>query len=372
MSRTLSVDLGTHIHDATTTSLATCWKITRTDGETRTFTDHDLPLVIDADGGGELSYEPNLSFSRSETVNTDKMTLDVLELDGILDDSQLSQEDLLAGMYDQAELRIFFVNWQDLTQGVMKELRGWFGEVALGDYGYKVEVHSLKSAYTEAIVELLQGKCRAGFGSQTGGLRGGCLLKKHPDKRLDLQAYVVGDIVELAVFDGRRYRATTSGTTDSGEPTFDTTVGATTGDGSVVWETLNSLYKLGIVSAVTDRRQFTVEGILGPVDVGAGGSETLSYFALGQVLFLDGSNVGSPREISTNGALAGSPDAVTVTLYLPAVFDVALGTSVELQTGCDHTTGVCFGNYDNMDNYRGWPYLPGEDFLLKVYKPKDE
>lgn len=49
-------------------------------------------------------------------------------------------------------------------------------------------------------------------------------------------AYVVGDIVRpLATKNGYAYQCTSAGTSDSSEPTWGTTLGGTTSDGTVTW-----------------------------------------------------------------------------------------------------------------------------------------
>ena len=49
-------------------------------------------------------------------------------------------------------------------------------------------------------------------------------------------SYAEGDIVVPTSRNGRRYRATNSGTSDSGEPTWPTTAGGTVVDNGVTWE----------------------------------------------------------------------------------------------------------------------------------------
>lgn len=48
-------------------------------------------------------------------------------------------------------------------------------------------------------------------------------------------AYTLGDFREPTTRNGLRYEVTTAGTSDSGEPTWPTTVGATVADGTAVW-----------------------------------------------------------------------------------------------------------------------------------------
>ena len=58
--KSLSPALQAHLDDGTTT-LAWCWKITRADGQSFGFTDHDCPLAF-----GGTDYEPESGLSASE------------------------------------------------------------------------------------------------------------------------------------------------------------------------------------------------------------------------------------------------------------------------------------------------------------------
>lgn len=49
----------------------------------------------------------------------------------------------------------------------------------------------------------------------------------------------------------------------------------------------------------------------------------------------------------------------------PLVKGTALGTRVELREGCDHTIATCADRFDNAINFRGEPFLPGNDLLAR-------
>jgi uncharacterized phage protein (TIGR02218 family) len=163
MPKSASAGLIAHL-DQPRTNLATCWMLTRTDGTVFGFTDHDQPLAIDADGLGSVTYRPVNAFSRSAIGSDEKLEVDELEVVGVLDGADIAEADLRAGRYDDAEVRIFLVNWSDPSQGVLKLRRGWLGEVRLGDFGYTAELMGLTLAYQRNIVELVSPKCLAELG----------------------------------------------------------------------------------------------------------------------------------------------------------------------------------------------------------------
>ncbi len=58
-------------------------------------------------------------------------------------------------------------------------------------------------------------------------------------------------------------------------------------------------------------------------------------------------------------------------LVLDAAIDPALaaGTRAILREGCDHTIAACSGRFGNAVNFRGEPFLPGNDLLARYPSP---
>ena len=124
MSKTISLALKTHLSGFVTT-ICTCWQITRRDGTTFHFTDHDEDLVVSGQ-----TYLASLGYSRTAIANQTDMSVDNLEINGIFDDSILKPDELRGGPFDFAEIKVFLVNWADLTQGILRLRRGYIGEVS--------------------------------------------------------------------------------------------------------------------------------------------------------------------------------------------------------------------------------------------------
>lgn len=78
----------------------------------------------------------------------------------------------------------------------------------------------------------------------------------------------------------------------------------------------------------------------------------------GQVRFLDGPQTGAVFGIlSANGEW--------LTLDRPLGEAVVTGIPAELREGCDHTLGTCSSRFGNAVNFRGEPFLPGNDLLAR-------
>jgi uncharacterized phage protein (TIGR02218 family) len=44
--------------------------------------------------------------------------------------------------------------------------------------------------------------------------------------------------------------------------------------------------------------------------------------------------------------------------------DVAPGTRVRIEAGCDKQAATCRAKFGNFANYRGFPHVPGDDWPL--------
>lgn len=156
--KNVSAELQAHLASESVT-LATCWKLTRTDNVVMGFTDHDTDLVIDA-----VTYEAASGFTPSAVATNANLASDNLDLQGLLDSEGITEEDIMAGLYDFAEIEIFQVNYKDLTQGVLHLRRGQLGEVSLKNHQFTAEVRGLNESLNQKVGNLYSPLCRAILG----------------------------------------------------------------------------------------------------------------------------------------------------------------------------------------------------------------
>lgn len=133
----ISAGLATHLASRST-SLATCWKCTRTDGEIFGFTDHDKNLTVSS-----VLYLASTGYTRSAIQTSSQLAVDNLDLEGVFDSASITEQDLRAGLWDYAAVEIFLVNWADLTQGTMKLRKGRLGQSMAGRTRYTTELRGL-------------------------------------------------------------------------------------------------------------------------------------------------------------------------------------------------------------------------------------
>lgn len=161
--KTITPALAAHLAQDTTT-LCTAVKITRRDGLVLGYTTHDIALTIDVDGLGLVTYTPVHGYKRSAIASQLGLSTDNVDLEGLLDDEALTDQDLLNGLYDGAEVKFMLLNWQDLSQGIVKLRRGLVGQVTLHRTTYVAEVRGLMDWYAQVIGELYTPDCRADLG----------------------------------------------------------------------------------------------------------------------------------------------------------------------------------------------------------------
>ncbi len=83
-----------------------CWLLTRKDGVTLGFTDHDRTLTIDAQ-----VFEAASGIEASAVESETGLAAANGEITGALTSARVTAEDIEAGRYDGAELRRWLVDW---------------------------------------------------------------------------------------------------------------------------------------------------------------------------------------------------------------------------------------------------------------------
>ena len=347
--KSISTELRDHL-DGTVTSLTSIWRLTRRDGEEFYFTDHDVDIVFD-DGDGSATYKSNVGYDRTSLVSRIGLSVDSMDVEGLLNSEAISQAELRAGLFDYAEVRVSLVNWKDLTQGELKLKRGRLGEVTISHTGtFRAELRSLSQHLSQNIIETYSAECRADLGDSK------CRVTIRPDVLPRSTAVEVGEFYRVATasgdfqsaYENRVYEVTTAGTTDSAQPTYDTDVGATTTDGTAVLTARDSLTRHATIASVVDDLNVTIT---------VSDSKAVDdWFNGGALIFEEGDNSGVVREIVDWVQSSGR-----VTTFLPFPATPVVGQRVRVYPGCDKRLSTCRDRFDNVLNFRGEPFIPGPD-----------
>lgn len=153
----LPADLDAHLRGGETT-LCRCWAVTRQDGVSFGFTDHDLPLVFE-----ELTFKASSGLSALALQQSTGLSVDNTEALGALSDAALSETDIEAGRYDRAEVRAWLVNWAAPEQRWL-QFRGTIGELKRSGGAFQAELRGLTEALNAPQGRVFQKPCTAVLG----------------------------------------------------------------------------------------------------------------------------------------------------------------------------------------------------------------
>ena len=402
--KTISSGLKMHLGQDLTT-LATCWKITRIDGTIFTFTDHDSDLVVSG-----VTYSSENTYSRTAIKTSASLAIDNLEIVGVLDLGGVTDLDVRDGKFDYASVQMFLVNWQNLSQGMLALRQGWLGEVVRTPTGvFQAELRGLTQAFSTIIGDMFQPICRADLGdsectfnvaSVTGTGTVGSVTSQKTFAASAPLVYNPNDNTLTASVTVSPSMTNPNGEglagvlnppapgiviTINGTPnTFTVPFGDNAGQAIINLASLINAAAIGvtasssqpILSSATLSNTATYAYYLtitltNPDDVATltkvnDENDWLSlqsfgdnYMDGGVVTWLTGLNAGSSMEINTY-----VQSTETLTLYLNMASEIQIGDTFNYYPGCDKRRETCFFKFNNMDNFRGEPDVPGIDATL--------
>jgi uncharacterized phage protein (TIGR02218 family) len=151
------VSLSAHLATGATT-ICRAWALERAGGEVLGFTDHDRDLGFD---GVVFRAEAGLTARALEQVTG--LAVDNSEAVGALRDAGLREEDILAGRYDGAGLRIWEVNWADVAQRRLI-FRGSLGEITRAGDAFRAELRGLSEPLGQPGGRIYHAACSAVLG----------------------------------------------------------------------------------------------------------------------------------------------------------------------------------------------------------------
>lgn len=274
--RTLPPDLAAHLSGGATT-LARCWRLTRRDGAVLGFTDHDRDLAF-----GGVTHAARTGLEAAEATQELGFAVGGGEVAGALTAAGITEADIAAGLYDDAGVETWLVNWADPAQRLLLDVAS-IGEIRRVDGAFVAE------------------------------LRG-------PLHRLEEER-------------GRLYRATCS---------------ADLGDA-----------RCGIALSPHAATVQETDGALSLVAPALAGLPA-GYLTGGRVLWTSGAGAGEAVEVRAHRP-GGALD-----LWQRASRGIAVGDAFTVTPGCDKTWSTCRAKFGNGLNFRGFPHMPGNDFVLRV------
>ena len=137
-----AADLNDHLQSGLT-HVCQCWAVTRTDGVVLGFTDHDMALTFDG-----ISFEADSGMTAKALSNTTGLSVDNTEAVGLLSAERITETDIAAGRYDNAEVVIWQVQWDNVDARQIR-FRGTLGEITRNGAEFQAELRGLSEALNQ-------------------------------------------------------------------------------------------------------------------------------------------------------------------------------------------------------------------------------
>lgn len=263
------------------TTVCHCWLVTRQDGETYGFTDHDRDLSFD----GHV-FKAASGLSTGALQQTTGLSVDNSEAVGALSDASVSEADLAEGRFDGAEVQAWLVNWADVSARVVA-FRGNFGEVTRKAGAFRVELRGLTERLNQVQGLVYQAGCSAVLGDARCG-------------------------VDLGL---AAYRASAA------------------------------IAEIDVLGRVR------IEGLTGFAD---------QWFERGRLEVLSGASAGVSVMVKADRL---TDTGRVLDLWHGTGAALVAGDTIRLIAGCDRRATTCQTKFANFLNFRGFPHVPGEDWL---------
>lgn len=153
----LPAALEAHLQSGFTT-VCRAWAITRRDGVTYGFTDHDCPLSFDG-----IEFRAHSGLTASALAQSTGLSVDNSEAIGALSDASITETDIEAGRFDGAEISCWLVNWTEPEQRWL-QFRGTIGELRQSGGAFTAELRGLTDSLNQPLGRVYQKPCTAVLG----------------------------------------------------------------------------------------------------------------------------------------------------------------------------------------------------------------
>jgi hypothetical protein len=300
------------------------------------------------------------------------MSVDNLETGGMLSSPAITEDDLRAGRWDYAAVRIMRINWADTSMGVLLLRVGTLGQVSIGRNSYRAEIRGMMQAYSRTIGELTQPGCRAELYDER------CKVDPIAGSPSFTHTGTIDSVSAdgMTLYDADRQEAGPTIGTDIVSITNADPGVVTVLDGTILTPGMSVMIS-GVVGPAELNTVTTVRNLNGnafdlPIDTSgldayvSGGLVTplgaeYGYFDFGLITFTTGLNAGLSMEVRNY-----TPGQWTLALPMP--YTVAPGDEYSMRAGCDKSFFTCKNRFNNVINFRGEPYLPGIDKIMQIGK----
>lgn len=268
---------------ASATTLCHCWKLLRRDGAVFGFTDHDRDLAF-----AGVTFAARSGLEPSEVSAELGFAVATSEVAGALSAVSLTEADIVGGLYDDATVETWLVNWADPEGQRLLVDVGSIGEIKRTEHAFLAELRGIMHRLDQPQGRLYSLTCAADLGDARCG-------------------------VDL---------------------------------------TLPAFRAEGVVSATDGRLVVQAHDL---------GSHADGWFTGGRLVWTGGANAGVAVEVKHHRRDQG---VHLLTLWHAAPATVGEGDAFTVTAGCDKRHATCRDRFANTINFRGFPHMPGNDFVV--------
>lgn len=152
-----------------------CWKLERTDGFELGVTDHDCPVVFSG-----LTFDPGAAMEAGRFETAGGLRPGRAAAAGALSSAAINEEDLAAGLWNEARVSVFRVDWLAPENAILV-WTGYLTELTQAEAGLEAGLISLKADLERPLGRTYSRRCDARLGDARCGLSG--VGTKSCDKR---------------------------------------------------------------------------------------------------------------------------------------------------------------------------------------------
>lgn len=361
----ISAQLLAHLQGQCTT-LATIWLAARKDGQVFAFTDLDADIEFQ----GQL-YKAASGFTPSSVATNSDLAVDNLDVVGVLNSETITDADLLAGLWDYAEISIRVVNYKDLSQGALWIRKGHIGEIKTGRSQFTAELRGLTQNLQQSVAKvyttscgakLFDSKCRVDRAGRTytGTVAGVASSRAFSTDLTSLAAGLCNNGVVTWLTGANAGRAR--------EVKFFGGSGAALAGDHSARMTGYDLPKVAIPlsAGATLTNVYRVVDDTGlEYTLGSGSPAVGQYFQSGASLEFNPED--RDKMIHVKFGYSAFIGGVSGDVQLQeAMFGaISPGDTFTITEGCDGTIETCRDKFSNMVNFRGFPWIRSPDELLR-------
>jgi uncharacterized phage protein (TIGR02218 family) len=155
--RAIPPTLAAHLARGATT-VCHCWKLLRRDGAAFGFTDHDRDLSF-----GGVTYAARTGLEAAEATAELGFAVGGGEVSGALVSAGLTEDELSAGLYDDAAVETWLVNWAAPEERLLLDVAS-IGEIRRADGAFVAELRGVMQRLDEERGRLYRATCSADLG----------------------------------------------------------------------------------------------------------------------------------------------------------------------------------------------------------------